>query len=375
MIGMTQKPQVAVVGIGSTAIVRTSDRSLGSFAVEAVRNAVLDAGLAMGDIDGYVGSPGAPNASALNLDGLDEVSQPFMVNALGLDARWAMDVTGMPTAMVVAAAQALAAGTCNYVVGLRAHYNPKDRKYSQSTAALAGGPDQFTLPYGYGPGGTRFALWLQRYMHDHGAKRESLFAIAASARSHARRNPLAIWRDAGELTLDAYLGSRWLHEPMCLFDADMPATAAAAFVMTTAERARDLQNKPAYLVSYANAHQPRRVFENVGIQPSGIQVAQIYDGYSVLVWNVLEQLGFCGTGEAHQFATQERLSLTGALPMNTFGGALGEGRLHGMGHVREAVLQVMGRAGERQISDVRFSLAHVGVPERYWTLLFSPDPL
>jgi acetyl-CoA acetyltransferase len=161
---------------------------------------------------------------------------------------------------------------------------------------------------------------------------------------------------------------------MCLFDSDMPVTAAGAFVMTTAERARDLPHKPAYLISYANAFQPRRVFEDAGLQASDVEVAQIYDGYSVLVWNVLEQLGFCGAGEAHLFASEDRLSLTGDLPMNTFGGSLGEGRLHGMGHVREAVLQAMGRAGERQVANVRYSLAHVGVPERYWTLLLSPEP-
>ena len=371
---MSRAPRVAIVGIGSTEVARTSERSLGSFAVEAVRNAIADAGLKPSQIDGYVGSPGAPNASALNLDGLDEVSYNFMMGALGYDFRWCMDVTGMSSAMVVAAAQALEAGVCNYVVGLRAHYNPKDRKYSQSAATLAGGPDQFTLPYGYGPGGTRFALWLQRYFHDHGASRESLYEIAASARAHAKRNPLAIWRDADDLARDAYMKSRWIFEPMCLFDADMPATAAAAFVITTGERARDLPNRPAHLISYANAHQPSRVFDNIGVKPTDIEVAQIYDGYSVLVWNVIEQLGFCGPGEAHRFATKERFALDGELPMNTFGGALGEGRLHGMGHVREAVLQTMGRAGARQIANVRYSLAQVGVSERYWTLIFSPEP-
>ncbi len=370
---MRNPKRAAVVGTGSTEIVRTSDKSLGHFAVEAARNAIRDAGLKTSDIDGYVGSPGAPNASALNLDGLDEVSQLFMIGALGLEPTWAMDVVGMSTGMLVAGAQALAAGTCKYVLGVRAHYNPKDRKYSVSGANLAGGPDQFTLPFGYGPGGTRFALWVQRYMHDYGATRDELYEISALARRHARLNPLAIWREGPELTRDAYMNARWIHEPMCLFDSDMPATGAGAFIMTTAERAKDLPQTPAYVASYANATQPSRVFSDIGLRAGDIQVAQLYDGYSVMVWNTLEKLGFCGEGEGHLFATADRLSLGGALPMNTFGGSIGEGRLHGMGHVREAVLQTMGRAGSRQVPDVRYSLAQVGVLERFWSVLFSSE--
>ena len=370
---MNGRQVVAIVGIGSTEIVRSSERSLGSFAVEAARNAIADAGLTKTQIDGYTGSPGAPNASALNVDGLDEVSQHYMIAALGLEPRWAMDITGMPTGMVVAASQALTSGTCNYVLGVRAHYNPRDRKYSHSSAALAGGSDQFILPYGAGPAGSRFALWLQRYMHDFGARLEHLFEVSASARDHAKGNPFAVWRDAPSLSLESYLASRSIFEPMCLFDADMPVTGAGAFIMTTAERARDLPNKPAYLISSANATQPKRVFEHAGIQPSDVDVAQIYDGYAQMLWSTFEQLGFCGKGEGFLFATRARMSLTGELPVNTFGGSLGEGRLHGMGHVREAVLQVMGRAGGRQVPDVRYSLAQVGVPERYWTILLSPE--
>jgi acetyl-CoA acetyltransferase len=285
-----------------------------------------------------------------------------------------MDIEGMPTGMIVAAAHALAAGTCKYVIAVRAHYNPVDRKYSQTNAELAGGPTQFTLPYGYGPAGTRFVLWLKRYMHEYGATRESLYEIVRAARRHARLNPLAVWRDAPDLSLDAYLSARMIHDPMCLLDSDMPVTAAGAIILTTAERAKDLPHRPAYVASFANANKPMRLFESVGIKPSDVQVAQVYDGYSMLVWVALEKLGFCGAGEAHQFAAADRIGPGGSFPVNTFGGSLGEGRLHGMGHVREAVLQVMGRAGERQIRNLRYSLAHVGIPERFWTVLLSPHP-
>ena len=364
---------VAAVGVGSTAIARHSDISLGRLAVSAAVQAIADAGLRREDIDGYVGSPNAPNASAAHADGLDEVSSSFMATALGLkSAKWCVDVDGMATGMVVAAAQALISGTCKYVVAVRALYNPDDRKYSQLNVRTAGGSTQFTLPYGLGPGGGRFALMLGRYMHDFGATRTDLFEIIRMAHANAKLNPIAVARDRSELTLDQYLNARRIFEPMCLFDVDMPVTGAAAVVFTTADRARDLPNRPAYLVSYANRSNPKHIFDETGIRPTDVTVAQIYDGYSVMVWDSLELLGFCKRGEAFQFANGSRINLRGQLPLNTFGGSLGEGRLHGMGHLREAVLQVMGRAHERQVPNVEYSLVHVGIPERAWTLLFSP---
>jgi acetyl-CoA acetyltransferase len=372
---MTQHHRVAIVGVGYTPITRYSERSLGSLAVEAALDAIRDAGLTRDDIDGYVGSPAAPNVSAAHFDGLDEISSGFMVNALGLkEPNWVMDVDGMATGMVVAAAHALIARACRYVVAVRALYNPPDRQYSRVTDDVAGGPAQFTLPYGIGPGGGRFALWLQRYMHDYGATHDALFEIARVARLHAQHNPVAIWRGKGELTIEEYRSARPIYDPMCLYDSDMPVTGAGAIVLTSAERAHDLRHHPAYLVSYANATRPERVFETAGVRPGDVQVAQIYDGYSPLVWNWLEKLGFCGRGEAHAFTGAGRITLGGVLPLNTFGGALGEGRLHGIGHVREAAIQAMGRGGPRQVPDVRYSLAQVGVPERSWILLLGSEP-
>jgi acetyl-CoA acetyltransferase len=367
---------VAIVGVGSTAIARHADRGLGAIATEAALAAIADAGLRRDDIDGYVGCPSAPNVSALHVDGVDEVSSTYMTAALSLkNPSWVMDVEGMTTGMVVAAAHALACGACNYVIAVRALYNPRDRKYSHASADFAVGADQFTLPYGIGPGGGRFAQWLQRYMHDTGATREDLHEIANIGRKHAQLNPLAVWKGKGELTREEYLGARWICEPMCLYDSDMPVTAAGALVLTTAERAKDLPHRPAHLLSYSNASDPRKVFESAGVKPSDIDVAQIYDGYSPMVWNWLGKLGFCDPDQAHRFARGSRITFGGELPLNTFGGALGEGRLHGMGHVREAALQAMGRAGERQISGARYSLVQVGVPERSWILLLGSEAI
>jgi acetyl-CoA acetyltransferase len=116
------------------------------------------------------------------------------------------------------------------------------------------------------------------------------------------------------------------------------------------------------------------VFGLAGISPSDIDVAQLYDGYSPMVWLWLEKLGFCGVGEAHRRAAGGWLRAGGELPLNTFGGALGEGRLHGMGHLREAVLQAMHRCGDRQIPAARHSLVQIGIPEQSWIFIFDSQP-
>ena len=355
------KNQTAIVGVGYSPVIRKAEKGLGSFAVEAARNAIADAGLTRDDIDGYVGSPGAPNYSAVHADGVDEVSAGYMIGALGLKTpRVAMDGPGgMTTGQVMAAAQALYSGTCNYVLLVRAMYNPVGVRYAESRSSAVGGPEQYLMPYGVHPIG-RHAQWLQRYMHDYGATREELFTVARTLREHAQLNPIAYWRGK-ELTLEDYMSSRYIFEPMCVYDCDIPVTTAGAIVMTTAERARDLPNKPAYITAFASNNQPgNTVFDLSGVDRKDVQVAQIYEGFLQFVWYWLEKLEFCGKGEAHSFTQGGRISLGGELPITTFGGSQGEGRLHGMGHIREGAMQVMGRAGERQVPNVEHCVVAVG---------------
>ncbi len=354
--------RAAIAGIGSTPMLRKADDDLGTVAATAALAAIEDAGLTVDDIDGYIGCPTAPNASARHEDGVDEVSAGFMVQKLGLRPRWAQDVRGLPPTAVERGVQALLAGECTTLLFVRAMYNPTGVRYAQMSRPLISGPDQFTLPYGLGGAGGRHSLWLQRYMYDHGATREDLFQVVQNARQNAQLNPIAHWRGR-PLTLDDYLQARWIYKPMCLFDCDIPVTAAGALVLTTADRARDLQQPPAFVSAIVNSQQAAGsdIFQALGVERTEVQVAQIYDGYSHFVWFWLEALGICGPGEAHEFTRDGRINLGGAFPLNTFGGNLGEGRLHGFGHVREGALQVMGRAGQRQAGGVRNCLVAVGV--------------
>lgn len=345
------------MGVGYTPVVRHSHRSVGSLAVEAALGAIADAGLTPGDIDGYVGCPRASSAA----DGLEEVSRGFMVGELGLrEPRWAVDVDGLPTDGLLVASQALQTGACRYALVAGTAFSGSGARQQARGKTYGAGADQYTLPYGLGAAGGTHALRLQRYMHDYGTTREELFAVIEGQRQHAQLNPYAYWKDR-DLALDEYLYSRWIYEPLCLLDCVIPVTAAGALVVTTADRAKDLPHQPAYIAGFANTRQPgSAIFESSGVDRKDVQVAQLFDGFSPFVWYWLEALGYCGIGEAHSFTQDGRIRLGGALPVNTFGGDLGEGPLRGLGHLREAAVQVMGRGGDRQVQDVEHCLVAVG---------------
>lgn len=363
----------AIVGVGFTETTRQPDRGIGQFALEAALDAMDDAGIDRDRIDGYVGYPRAPSYSSKHFDGADEVSAEYMVKALGLKApKWTADTSGLALGMVAAARGALLTGMCDYVIGVRALYHHSSRRYSQAGGGDEGGLGQFTMPYGLGPGGGRHAQWLARYNHKFGASGESLYAVVRAAHRHARNNPVAYWRDS-ELDLETYLASRWVSEPLSLYDCDLPVAGAGAFVMTTTERARELRERFAVVTAMSNSHHPRGALEDSGLGVNDIQVCQLYDGFASFLYYWYEALGFCGEGEAHRFIQDGTIEAGGSIPTNTFGGSLGEGRLHGIGHLREAFLQVTGRAGPRQVRNAEHCFVQVGAPDRSWTAVLSAN--
>jgi acetyl-CoA acetyltransferase len=355
------KKRSAIVGVGYTPTWKQAPRSLGAIALEAALAAIEDAGLTREMIDGYVGTPWGPGSPASQPDGVAQISAGYLAGALGLrDLRFTVDIVGLPSTALEIAVNALRDGLCNYVLLLRAMYSGPAGVHSGG--ARAAGPLQFTLPYGLSGGGPQFALQLKRYMFEHGATREQLFAIVKLARRHAALNPVAYWRDK-PVTLEEYMRSRWIYEPLSLLDCDLPVTTAGALIVTTAERARDLPHKPALVTGFAGTAAGREtVFEVSGVAREDVDVAQIYDGFSPFVWYWLEQLGFCAPGEAAAFAENGRLELDGDLPVNTAGGNLGEGHFQGFGHLREGAMQIMGRCGDRQVANARHCLVAAGQP-------------
>jgi acetyl-CoA acetyltransferase len=235
----------------------------------------------------------------------------------------------------------------------------------------------------------------QRYLHLAGASRDAMAALAVNQRRNANLNPRAYFRDT-PLSEEDYLNSRFIAEPLCLFDCDIPIEGCAAFVLAAADRARDLRQPPAYIAACAQNVSARRpslisyilddymacgetlagqLWRDSGLGPRDMQAAQLYDGFSPSTYYWLEAAGFCPQYEAPAFIQDGRIALDGELPVNTFGGSLSEGRLHGMGHLAEAALQVTGRAGPRQIPDCNAACAIDGSPLlRGSGLVFTSEP-
>jgi acetyl-CoA acetyltransferase len=209
----------------------------------------------------------------------------------------------------------------------------------------------------------------QRYLYSSGASPDAMAALPVTQRANANLNPRAYFRDV-TMSAEDYLNSRYISEPLRLFDCDIPIEGCAAFLLTSAERARDLRQAPAYiaaasqnvstgrptLISYilddymaGGRDLARHLWSDSGYGPEDMQAAQLYDGFSPSTLYWLEAAGFCPQYEALSFIQDGRIALDGELPVNTFGGSLSEGRLHGMGHLAEAALQVTNRAGPRQI--------------------------
>ena len=347
---------VVIIGFGGSRISRRSERGLTTLALDAAMAALADAGLARADLDGYVGAPWATNAGAVHAEGADEISCKTFVRAFGVKTLtfWADIYRGYATDMVALGAQALIAGQCRFVLGLRALFNIE----SPADAPIAYGDDQFTKPHGYTIGGARLAARARRRMAQAGATRSDLYEIVALARRHAALNPGAIW-NARSVSRDAYLASAMIASPHCLYDCDMPVCGAAAFVMC---RDEDIPAgaASARVLGWSGFQNPHDVFARSRTRPQDVTCCQLYDGFSSMLMEWLEPLGLSRAGRAWADLREGRFNRDGGLPLNTFGGSLGEGRLHGVGHLREGYLQAAGKAGARQLARAEICLIQNG---------------
>ena len=393
---------VAAVGVGGSVFERRSERVLALHALDAIRAALDDAGLDVSDVDGLATYPESPVFGSPHVDGVDVVSTALMARLLGISeqVRWHTETHALIPNTFVEAANAVAAGACRCAVVFRSMHNPGGR-YNAFTSDRAGGNRQFTAPYGMHRGYQYYGSAYHRYMHRYGARREHMATLVVNNRDNASRNPRAYFRDQ-PLAVQDYLDARMLADPVCLLDCDLPVDGALAVVLVPAERARELGRPAAHLAGFSQyaggaggmvsrelslgpplEHLQAgargvmdRLWQDSGLSPRNVDVAQLYDGYSFFVYWWLEASGFCGEGEAFAFVQDGRIAPGGELPLNTFGGQLGEGRLHGMGHIAEAVLQASGRAGARQVPDAAVSLAVVGpVNDGSAALLFTREPV
>lgn len=390
--------EVAIVGYGHSEVRRHAGQALGGLAVDTARRAIADAGLFPEQIDGFVGSTLFPTAGDHVVeDGVSVVSSHWLARHLGVDPRYAAGFEGIGqiTGSVAMAVNAVAAGAADYVLLHRALHNPGGR-YHGNPMTEARGPQQWTAPQGFFGPLAMIALPYNEYLQRYGATRESMATVVVEARKNGARIPWSYW--AGQ-PLDAqdYLAAPTLFDPVCRFDCDIPVDGVAAFVFTTAERARDLPHPPVHVSGYASGtparrrvpmHWPlddimdggretvRRLWEHSGVGPGDVDLPQVYDGFSPFVWFWLEVLGLCPEGEAHRFVADGGIDSDrpGAIPALSSGGALGNGRMHGIPQMLECYLQLARRAGDRQRETANVALACHSSPHFGGAVVYSATP-
>jgi acetyl-CoA acetyltransferase len=389
---------VAVVGYAHSRVSRRADRSLGALAVDTARAAVSDAGLRVADIDGFVSSSLFPTAGGHPVeDGVSIVSSNWLARHLGVRPRYAagFDGIGQLVGSVAMAVNAVAAGAADYVLLHRALHNPRGRYHANSMAEVRG-PQQWTAPQGYFGPLAAISLPYNEYLHRFNADRESMAAVVVEARKNGARIPWSHWHGT-PLTVAEYLAAPTLFDPVCRYDCDIPVDGVAAFVLTRRHRAADLPHPPVYIAGYVNnaptrprlpLHWPlddiieagvdtaRRLREHAGIDPAEVDLPQVYDGFSPFVWFWLEALGLCPVGEAHRFVADGGIDSDrpGTVPALSGGGALGNGRMHGIPQMLECYLQLSGRAGNRQRAGVTTALGCHSSPHYGGAVVYSADP-
>lgn len=361
------RDRAAIVGVGYTEFSKNSGVSTLNLALQAITNAVDDAGLTLRDIDGV----------ACHRVG-DSVQAAVVAHALGMpDCSFYLDQFGGGSAshtVVGQAALAVAGGVADTVVCWRA-INARSEFRMGGTGRPP--PDavefQYQTPYGYATPPQQFAALARAYMHRYDVPREHLGHVALQQRSYAERNPRAMMRKP--LTMDDYLASRWIAEPLCLYDCCLETDAAVAVVVTSAEQARHLRHVPVtisgavwgsghtlfsnhrHFGNTAAVDNAPRLFSMAGVGPEDIDVACLYDAFTPLVLMQLEDFGFVGPGEAGAFVAEGNTTPTGKLPVNPHGGHLSEGYVHGLNHVAEAVQQLRHASGERQAVGAEIALS------------------
>jgi acetyl-CoA acetyltransferase len=363
--------RAAVAGIGQTRYAKNMGRTEADLASEAIRAACADAGLEVSAIDGFVSYH------------VEQVAEVELVTTLGIPEVRFMARTpsggGGAASLVGLAAIAVASGTADCVVAFRSRNRSKAASYG-SDPNQGGRPwakagtrlrdfRQWQHPFGVASPAQEMALIARRHMHVYGTRAEHFGMQAVAQRFHASRNPDAIMREP--ITLDDWAASRPISEPIRLFDCSLENDGAAAVLVTSLERARDLAQPPVPVLSQVQYGAPihtelpaffattaafgereggavvagRRLFGAAGLTPSDVDVAMIVEPFTIAVPLALEQYGFCAMGEGGPFIESGATRWPeGALPVNTHGGSNGEAFVHGVNHLPEAVRQLRGTA-------------------------------
>ena len=369
--------RAAITGIGQSEVGRRLGRDPLELTLDGCLAAIADAGLTPRDIDGLATYPGAMGgAPGFTGAGITEVH-----DALRLELDWYGGGIERPGQLgaVIDACAAVATGLATHVLcfrsvwegtaqgkGGRAGIGVGDGGGGRGFRA-SGNMMEFTLPFRAYSAANWIAMMAQRHFHEYGTTREQLAQIALNARKNAALNPKAIYTDP--MSMDDYLNARMVSWPFCLFDCDVPCDGSTAVIVSRVDTVPDLRRDPIQVEAMGTALHGRpswdqfddlttmavrdagpQLWSRTDLEPTDVQLAEMYDGFSFITMCWLEAMGFCGKGESGPFVEGgQNIARDGVLPLNTNGGQLSAGRLHGFGFIHEACVQLWGEAGDRQV--------------------------
>ncbi|MDG2515548.1 thiolase family protein [Sphingobium yanoikuyae] len=388
---MSMAREAYITGIGMSEVGVRLTRSPLGLTLDAVREAIADAGLTLDQIDGVATYPGKMSTFL----GFSPVSADDVIEILGLNTRWhigAAEATAQLGA-IAEAAMAVKAGLARHVLCFRTVYEaaalarpeefpPMERRKDVS------GNSQWVSPFGAFSAANWTAQFAMRHMKRYGLTREQLAQVALNDHANAARNPRAIVKKP--LTMDEYMAARMISSPFCLYDCDRFTDASTVLIVSAGDALDEVKTTPIRIAAsagsveryswdqaeWASAYPTGRdLWKNTDYTAMDVDTVQFYDGFAFQPITWLEGLGFCDVGEGGQFLEGgKRIALDGELPMNTGGGQLGWGRLHGFGFAYESVVQLRGEGGERQIAgDPKVAVATSGGGPMAAALLLAKD--
>ncbi|MCI0778336.1 MAG: lipid-transfer protein [Chloroflexi bacterium] len=386
---MTIRNKAAIVGIGQTEFSKDSGRSTLHMALESILEALADAGLEPKDVDGVVKM--AANDDVYEIDLLRSLNLPNL--------RFFNEVPhggGAACGTIAGATAAVVSGMADVVITFRSLNERSERRFGESSAG--GGMThwrQYTLPHGLVTPAQWVAIFGQRYLHEYGYDTTEFGHVSVLTRKHAATNPHAMMYER-PITLEDHQNSRWITEPLRLLDCCLDTDGACAAIVVSAEKAKQLKSAPAYIAAAAQGTGSRSemmtsyqreslarleeseataavIYPLAELEPKDIDVAEIYDPFTPMVLMQLEAFGFAERGKSPELFRDGKLELDGETPMNTHGGHLGEGYLHGFGHIVEGVRQIRGTA-VNQIANVKTCLVTSGVGVPTSAMILSKEP-
>jgi acetyl-CoA acetyltransferase len=350
------RDRYCIAGVGETEYSRNSGRTTRAMAVEAVRKAILDAGLTAADVDGM-----------MSYQNGDSTPANWVAPDLGIRLNFYMDVVGggsSTEALVGLAMGAIEAGMCRTMAIFRSMNGYSEVRIGGTGARAAQpvrGLDLAQVPFGMRSAGQAFALTFMRHMYDYGTTSEQVARVKVAHSKHASQNPKALQKE--RVTVADVVGSRYIVKPLHLLDCCLETDNATCVIVTSAERARDCRHRPVHIMGVAGrtskprtdfhwAHGPVSrvaghyakdiVFPQAGITPEDVNITGSYDAFTFTTMLQLEEYGFCKKGEGGAYVSSGIIELGGQRPNNTSGGHLCEGYTHGMSMVIENVRQLRG---------------------------------